>query len=149
MADGVRLRMIVEDKRLRAITPRMAIELRIVVEDTLIEGISRIKVGMTEPKSGRMSRVSKSGKLHQASAPGEMPAVDVGSLINSLDYEVDLLRPHGELKVGAESAIHLEFGAPRAGIEARPFIAPTWDALHPYFQLKVKLALDRAAGGIT
>lgn len=42
---------------------------------------------MHEPKSGRIYKSRKTGKEHQASAPGEAPAIDTENLVNSFEPE--------------------------------------------------------------
>lgn len=83
---------------------------------------------------GEMKRSMKGAKTgrtygnHQASAPGEAPAVDIGSLKNSIQA-----KPVGdgsrewEINVGAEYAAHLEFGTPF--IAPRPFARPAAEAI--------------------
>ena len=70
---------------------------------------------------------SRSGRMygtHQASAPGEAPAVDTGNLKNSIRA-----MPDGDgtrvwrVSVGAEYGAGLEFGT--AKIAARPFMRPS------------------------
>lgn len=46
--------------------------------------VNAIKVTLTGERSGRTYKVSKTGRLHVASAPGEPPAVLYGNLRNSI-----------------------------------------------------------------
>ncbi len=74
---------------------------------------------MRGPKTGR---VYKRGKVsHQASAPGEAPANDLGFLVNNVKAEVT-----GELVASTLSlapySVHLEYGTRK--MAARPFLRP-------------------------
>lgn len=92
---------------------------------------ARAKISMAEPKTGRKYKVSKTGKAHQASAPGQAPAIDTAMLVNSIGFQMV-----GELSavvgVGAEYAVHLEFGT--AHIAPRPFLGPAFEATKPEFE---------------
>lgn len=88
-----------------------------ICEDSAKAIETDVKAGMAESKAGRVY------EGHQASAPGEMPAVDTGALVNSIQTEQD-----GATKwvvyTNMEYAPHLEYGAPAAGIAPRPFFTP-------------------------
>ena len=75
------------------------------------------KKAMEGQKSGRMY------DGHQASAPGEAPAVDTGNLKNSIRAEAvgDGTR-EWSVNVGAEYGAGLEFGTPE--IAPRPYMRP-------------------------
>ncbi|MFZ6028037.1 MAG: hypothetical protein ACOYYS_10005 [Chloroflexota bacterium] len=84
----------------------------------------RVRTGMAEPKTGQV--YLRRGKSHQASAPGEMPAVDTGNLTNSVQVE---RMPDGvstAVYTAAEYAEVLEFGGVR--IRPRPFMTPAAEA---------------------
>lgn len=87
------------------------------------------KMAMAEPKSGRVYNLGKD-KLHQASAPGEAPAIDTGNLANSIDTAQDV-RTRWVTYTNVEYAPHLEFGAPNANIAPRPFFAPAAERERP------------------
>jgi phage gpG-like protein len=79
----------------------------------------RAQASMQGPKSGRV--YTRSGGVHQASAPGEAPAVDTGNLINSLQVEVRA-QTSAAVYTNVEYAPVLEYGG--AKMEARPFLTP-------------------------
>lgn len=85
------------------------------VADRILDRARRL---MELPKHGRF--YSRRGRVHQASAPGEPPAVDTGALYESLRVEkagdADYL-----VGTGDEKAVWLEFGTRR--MAARPFLA--------------------------
>jgi len=87
--------------------------------------ISRMKISFSEPKSGRFYKVSKTGRPHQASAPGQAPAVLTGFLTNSIQSAFPKLT-EGVITIGAEYAEYLERG-PRNWKQQpsrRPFVEP-------------------------
>jgi HK97 gp10 family phage protein len=96
-----------------------------------IEG--RAKASMPGQKTGRNYKRGK--RRHQASAPGETPAVDTGNLMNSIQavQESDL---HATIGVGAEYAVWLEFGTRR--IAPRPFLGPAFEWAKPAFEQGLK-----------
>jgi hypothetical protein len=78
----------------------------------------RVKDKMREPKTGRVYIIG--GKVHQASAPGEAPAIFSGELINSIEpYEESQLT-----WIVPSSGIQAwwEFGL--RGYAARPYFRP-------------------------
>lgn len=87
-----------------------------------------IKVSMAEPKSGRQYG------LHQASAPGESPAIDTGALVNSIRTEADGLS--AVVGVGQEYGVYLEFGTVK--MASRPFMGPAFERAEPEFQRGLK-----------
>ena len=93
--------------------------------DKIIGGIC-VEVMQSAQSSmvGGSGRIYKRGKrIHQASAPGEPPAPDYGALKNSIKIRREKV---GQWIVhdGVSYGIHLEFGAPRNKMAARPFMTP-------------------------
>lgn len=86
---------------------------------TALDIESTVKVGMAEGKSGIMHG------NHQASAPGEMPAIDTGVLVNSITTEQD--GDGAVVYTNVEYALKLEFGFPVEGFAPRPFFGPAAD----------------------
>ncbi len=80
---------------------------------------AQAKRSMQGTKSGRVYK--RGEREHQASAPGEPPAIDMGALVNSI--YVGKPGP-GTRDVGAtmEYASYLEFGTSR--MAARPWLIP-------------------------
>jgi HK97 gp10 family phage protein len=77
---------------------------------------------------------------HQASAPGEAPATDVGSLVNSIwmvDEEVGDAAV--QVVVGSEYGEALELGS--VHMEPRPFLHPAADRAKPGFEQAMKEVL--------
>ena len=73
------------------------------------------------PKSGK---IYKHGKVaHQASAPGEAPATDIGQLYDSFSTKRD--GAEARVDVHSEYAEALEFGSSK--MAARPYLRPAMD----------------------
>lgn len=104
-----------------------------IVEETIREIETDVKVGMAEAKSGRVYGA------HQASAPGEMPAIDLSNLANSIQAEMDG-RTSGAVYTNAEYAGHLEYGT--VNMEARPYFTPAAEAARPGFQRRMSQLED-------
>jgi phage gpG-like protein len=100
---------------------------------TALQIQGRIRTGMAEPKTGRM--YLRRGIAHQASAPGEMPAVDTGFLTNSIQVERMPDGVSAAVFTNAEYAEVLELGG--VHIEARPFMQPAADAETAPFEAEV------------
>ena len=112
------------------ITRRLAIGAN-DIRNTIITAMVR------EPKTGRKYRRGK--KIHQASAPGEAPAVDYGELLRSIVFDVRKMEVEIGSEGGAPYAEYLETGTfkvtgesitPTALIEPRPFLNPAVEKHH-------------------
>ena len=122
-------------------------ELRPQAERTVMKASlhleAAVKKQLTGARSGRTYKISKTGKLHVASAPGESPANMTGALRNSIGHsdpewsgwEVSqLVGPglgqapaSGEPDPGKAYARRMEYGGVDSrgvNIEARPYMEP-------------------------
>lgn len=115
--------------RFPEIARKLPVETGKIVEETIYEMEADIKRDMAQAKSGRMYGD------HQASAPGESPAVDTSNLINSIQTDMD--GTEGTVYTNAEYAEIMEFGAPMANIAPRPFMAPAAERARPGFIRKM------------
>jgi hypothetical protein len=97
-----------------------------VVRKTIAEIEARIKVSFSEPKHGNVD-----SRGHQASAPGEAPAIDYGVLANSVQAYMET-DTRGGIGVGAEYGPHLELGT--SNMEPRPFMLPAAESVKRNFQ---------------
>lgn len=79
-------------------------------------------------------------RQHQASAPGEPPAVDTGNLINS-GYAMQKRLGLWEVGFTAEYAAPLEYGTAR--IAPRPFLRPALEAYRQMFYDALRAVLGR------
>lgn len=96
-----------------------------VVRQTVAEIEARIKTSFSEPKHGEVYGA------HQASAPGEAPAIDHGILAGSVQAYMETATKGG-VGVGAEYGPHLEYGTDT--IEPRPFMVPAAESVRRQFQ---------------
>lgn len=88
----------------------------------VVEGIGiidqyAVKLILQGAKTGRVYR--RRGVLHQASAPGQPPASDTGTLVNTRRIESNDQELRASLIFSAEYAAYLERGTLHMG--ARPF----------------------------
>lgn len=109
------------DNRIPEIRAKIPALLEKHVEKTARDVMDEAKLSMALSKSGRIYKRGKSGKTHQASAPGEAPAIDTGALVNSLATE-KVSEAVYMVSAGTEYAQALEFGSKR--MAARPFLGP-------------------------
>ncbi len=105
-----------------------------------------IKRKLSQPGTGRIYPRGKK-RVHQASAPGEPPAVDMGRLRSSIGH--DETRVLGEvisIRVGTnvDYATPLEYGAPSKGILPRPFMRPALEESKPEMSSAVTAELQHA-----
>jgi len=96
-----------------------------VVRKTVAEIETRIKTSFAEPKHGAVYGA------HQASAPGEAPAIDHGILAGSVQAYMDT-DLKGGIGVGAEYGPYLEYGT--STIAPRPFMVPAAESVKQEFQ---------------
>ena len=102
---------------------------RPVIEETCLEIKADIAVDMAEPKHGAIYPRGQTGE-HQASSPGESPAIDYGVLVASIQTEM-LDDDLGVVFEGADYSVHLEFGTER--MAPRPHMAPAADRARAKF----------------
>lgn len=97
----------------------------------------------TGPKTGRIYRRGKK-RVHQASAPGEAPATDLGALASS--YRARPVRS-GIWRVGSPMAYAapLEFGDRRGRLKARPHLRPAFKAARKVMRRRMKAMLGGAS----
>lgn len=93
--------------------------------------VNAVKRTLTGRRTGRRYRVSRTGRMHQASAPGEPPAVLYGRLRNSITQTAPQWDGNAvsvEVGTNVVYARRLEFGGMDARgvmIAKRPYMEPT------------------------
>jgi phage gpG-like protein len=109
------------------------------VQATALEVTSDIKARIQRgPASGRT--YTRRGVSHTASAPGEAPATDTGTLASSINYkQVNDLT--AEIESRLAYAPMLEFGT--RAIAPRPSWVPAVEAARPKMQLRITTAIGR------
>lgn len=136
--------------RIPAITTSVRTLLSLVVRKTAFDIEADIKLEMAKPKTGRTyrkgtlysieTRKATEFRTHQASAPGEAPAVDYGQLINSIQVRnvTDLTSTIG---TNVRYAVPLEFGSRK--IKPRPVWRPVVEAKEKVFIQAVRQVLSQ------
>ena len=99
-----------------------------IVEETVLDIETNIKVGMASSHNGEWYG------SHQASAPGEMPAIDTGALAASI--QTDVQRTKGTVYTNMEYAEFLEYGT--SNMEPRPYMTPAAEAARVPFLRKLR-----------
>jgi hypothetical protein len=92
------------------------------------------------PKTGRT--YNRRGIVHTASAPGQAPATDRGSLVSSIAFK-QVSKLTAEVTSRLDYAAYLEFGT--QNIKARPAWVPAIEKARPDFARRVSDAIKRAA----
>lgn len=110
-------------------TVRFNASLRAQLRQAAMRGVVRgteevrteaVRLILETAKTGRI--YTRGGISHQASAPGEPPATDTGTLVNSITTEYDESKLVGRVVAKAPYAPYLEFGTQT--MEPRPFLRP-------------------------
>lgn len=91
------------------------------------------------PKTGRIYRRGKK-VVHQASAPGEAPASDTGSLVARILGEAGTDDLSSRIAGRAAYAIHLEYGTKK--MAARPFLRPAGESVREHGQRLLAAAVS-------
>lgn len=120
--------------RLPRLSREMEAKVADVVKEHALAAKADMQAQMAQAKSGRWYGA------HQASAPGEAPAIDTSELVNSLGAKA-LKRLVWMVWAGAEYAIHLEYGTVK--MAARPFMRPAAKRISKPFFTAMRRALGR------
>lgn len=91
--------------------------------------VARMKALMRQPKTGRISTFR--GRRHQASAPGEAPAIRSGRLFRSIRESFPDAQT-GIIEIDTPYAAFLEQGTSR-GLAPRPFVRPAIKTVREQF----------------
>ena len=108
-----------------------------VVRSSTLELEAEVKESMSESKSGRSYK--RGDSFHQASAPGQAPAIDTGVLVNLIQSEF----PKSLLGVVYTNVFYgpiLEFGSIK--MAERPFMRPAAQKIWPEFLQKMTEVID-------
>lgn len=99
-----------------------------IVRETAFDVERNIKESMAEPKHGRIY------DGHQASAPGEAPAIDLGSYVNTIQTEM-ISESLAGVFTNDERGPLFELGGVK--IEPRPHFEPALEAEQDDFERKM------------
>jgi HK97 gp10 family phage protein len=124
----VTAKIVVKYNRLPQIAAKFPEVVRELVQKAARDIEANAKASMEGQKHGRI--YTRGGVLHQASAPGEAPAVDTGKLKSSIFTEM-VSQFKAVVTASAEYAAMLEFGTRR--MAARPFFRPAAEKIAPAF----------------
>lgn len=138
----------VEDVGIEGLAKGLIDELRPRAERAVRDGAilleAQVKHVLTGRRHGRPYRVSKTGRLHIASAPGEPPAVLYGRLRNSIahtDPAWDRDTVESETGTNVRYARRLEHGGrDRRGvyIAPRPYFRPAIEQAEPSIERRLE-----------
>lgn len=135
---GVKVSFKLVDNRIPEIRAKLPIltDQHVMSTAKLVEG--EMKTSMSGTKSGLV--YTRGGRSHQASAPGEAPAIDIGNLVNSIFSEKS---GPGEALVGAhaEYGVYLEFGTSR--MAPRPFLRPALEKAREFFMSGIEKLVNK------
>lgn len=109
------------------------------VDDTLTDFGRALLAEFSEPKSGRVYK--RPGRDHQASAPGQPPAIDYANLAASFEFKKEsayrVLVSIGGAR--APYAAYLEFGT--AHMSPRPFWSEAIEMVRAAYNVRVEAIL--------
>lgn len=120
MPDGIRIELDLDTRVLDALVQAAPGRVEQALDAIVADIETTAKVSFAEPKTGRIYRRGVTAR-HQASAPGQAPAIDYTFLATKAWY---VQRKSGQRTFGfaAEYAAHLEFGTTR--MAPRPYFLP-------------------------
>ena len=128
---------------IRAYQGDISKQLGLIVNAAALEAVSDIRRAIQgPPKTGREYKRGKNRDIiHRASAPGQAPATDTGTLVSSL-YNED--RGYLTKAIGSRLpyAFYLEFGTLK--IAPRPAWIPAVERAIPKMLKRVNIAIEKA-----
>lgn len=101
-----------------------------------------IRLIMETEKTGRLYR--RRGVVHQASAPGEAPAVDTANHIRNITIEVDVQKLSASVVSSAAYAAALEFGTPN--MVERPHMRRALSSMRDQVESAVAIGIRNEIG---
>jgi hypothetical protein len=118
---------------------------RNAVQEVVMHLVNALKMKVGGSGTGRAYKRTKSGKMHQASAPGQPPARDTGGYVNSFVFGVDERADEVEGQVGSTMwearGQFLEHGT--RTIAPRPHVANTIEENRAAVESRLATAIDR------
>jgi hypothetical protein len=126
---------------IRAYQGDISKQLGLIVNAAALEAVSDVRRAIQgPPKTGREYPRGRD-KIHRASAPGQAPATDTGTLVSSI-YNEDRGRNAKALGSRLPYAFYLEFGTFK--MDARPSWIPAVERAIPKMLKRVELAIAKA-----
>jgi hypothetical protein len=128
---------------IRAYQGDISKQLGLIVDAAALEAVTNVRKAIQgPPKTGReYPRGIKSDKVHRASAPGQAPATDTGTLVSSIYIED---RGPNTKAIGSRLpyAFYLEFGTFK--MASRPSWIPAVERTIPKMLKRVEIAIAKA-----
>ena len=126
---------------IRAYQGDISKQLGLIVNAAAVEAVSDVRRAIQgPPKTGREYPRGRD-KVHRASAPGQAPATDTGTLVSSI-YNEDRGRNAKAIGSRLPYAFYLEFGTFK--MDARPSWIPAVERAIPKMLKRVELAIAKA-----
>lgn len=126
---------------IRAYQGDISKQLGLIVNAAAVEAVSDVRRAIQgPPKTGREYPRGRD-KIHRASAPGQAPATDTGTLVISI-YNEDRGRNAKAIGSRLPYAFYLEFGTFK--MDARPSWVPAVERAIPKMLKRVELAIAKA-----
>ena len=126
---------------IRAYQGDISKQLGLIVNAAALEAVSDVRRAIQgPPKTGREYPRGRD-KIHRASAPGQAPATDTGTLVSSI-YNEDRGRNAKAIGSRLPYAFYLEFGTFK--MDARPSWVPAVERAIPKMLKRVELAIVKA-----
>ena len=126
---------------IRAYQGDISKQLGLIVNAAAVEAVSDVRRAIQgPPKTGREYPRGRD-KIHRASAPGQAPATDTGTLVSSI-YNEDRGRNAKAIGSRLPYAFYLEFGTFK--MDARPSWVPAVERAIPKMLKRVELAIAKA-----
>lgn len=126
---------------IRAYQGDISKQIGLIVNAAALEAVSDVRRAIQgPPKTGREYPRGRN-KTHRASAPGQAPATDTGTLVSSI-YNEDRGRNAKAIGSRLPYAFYLEFGTFK--MDARPSWVPAVERTIPKMLKRVELAIAKA-----
>lgn len=126
---------------IRAYQGDISKQLGLIVNAAALEAVSDVRRAIQgPPKTGREYPRGRD-KIHRASAPGQAPATDTGTLVSSI-YNEDRGRNAKAIGSRLPYAFYLEFGTFK--MDARPSWVPAVERTIPKMLKRVEIAIAKA-----
>lgn len=126
---------------IRAYQGDISKQIGLVVNAAALEAVSDVRRAIQgPPKTGR-EYLRGRDKIHRASAPGQAPATDTGTLVSSI-YNEDRGQYAKAIGSRLPYAFYLEFGTFK--MDARPAWLPAVERAIPKMLKRVELAIAKA-----
>jgi hypothetical protein len=117
-----------------ALSSQLVQQVDALCEDTAYRALRAAQIAIeSPPKTGKIYRHGKHGQIsHQASAPGEAPASDIGALSDNAKIMQEKLAMWDVLFYQEYAAV-LEFGNAAGTLLPRPYLRPAIEGVRARF----------------